>query len=227
MKKARLTVRLTAAMLTLSLLTIPAIAADPPASAVRVNSYKGNTLAVGERSGLMIGPSGTEYTVTSSDPDTVAVEQITGFWVAVAKSEGTANITAANRAGERGTLTLTVGSGAPAAPAVVDGPSPTEEPDVRQELVRLINQTRKANGVAELPVNEALMDAAQALSDQRYSWHHTQEECEAVIDSGYPYGFGINLTVFTGVAAEDAAQHAHENWLNSSGHFETMINHHR
>jgi len=67
------------------------------------------------------------------------------------------------------------------------------------------------------------MDAAQALSDQRYSWHHTQEECEAVIDSGYPYGFGINLTVFTGVAAEDAAQHAHENWLNSSGHFETMM----
>ena len=178
MKKARLTVRLTAAMLTLSLLTIPAIAADPPASAVRVNSYKGNTLAVGERSGLMIGPSGTEYTVTSSDPDTVAVEQVMGFWVAVAKAEGTASITAANRAGERGTLTLTVGSGAPAAPAVVDGPSPTEEPDVRQELVRLINQTRKANGVAELPVSEALMTAAQTLSDQRYTWHQTKEECE-------------------------------------------------
>ncbi len=123
MKKARLTVRLTAAMLTLSLLTIPAIAADSPASAVRVNSYKGNTLAVGERSGLMIGPSGTEYTVTSSDPDTVAVEQITGFWVAVAKSEGTANITAANRAGESGTLTLTVGSGAQH-PPVGTAPAP-------------------------------------------------------------------------------------------------------
>ena len=62
----------------------------------------------------MIGPSGTEYTVTSSAPDTVAVEQITGFWVAVAKSEGTANITAANRAGESGTLTLTIGTSAPA-----------------------------------------------------------------------------------------------------------------
>ena len=169
MKKAGLTARLTAAILALSLLPVPALAAAPPASAVRVSSYKGNTLAVGERSGLIIGPSGTEYTVTSSDPDTVAVEQITGFWVAVAKSEGTANITAANRAGERGTLTLTVGSGAPAAPAVVDGPSPTEEPDVRQELVRLINQTRKANGVAELPVSEALMTAAQTLSDQRYT----------------------------------------------------------
>ena len=221
MKKARLTVRLTAAMLTLSLLTIPAIAADPPASAVRVNSYKGNTLAVGERSGLMIGPSGTEYTVTSSDPDTVAVEQITGFWVAVAKSEGTANITAANRAGERGTLTLTVGSGAPAAPAVVDGPSPTEEPDVRQELVRLINQTRKANGVAELPVSEALMTAAQACSDRRYTWHHAAEEGQAAADAGYPYGFGDNLTVFTGT--DDAARRAVDNWINSPGHFETMI----
>ena len=131
-----------------------------------------------------------------------------GFWVAVAKAEGSAEITAANRAGESGTLTLTVGSGTPAAPSVVDGPSPTEEPDVRQELVRLINQTRKANGVAELPVSEALMTAAQALSDQRYTWHHTKEECEAVIASGYPYGFGINLTVFTGVATEDAAQPA-------------------
>ena len=221
MKKARLTVRLTAAMLTLSLLTVPAIAADPPASAVRVNSYKGNTLAVGERSGLMIGPSGTEYTVTSSDPDTVAVEQITGFWVAVAKSEGTANITAANRAGERGTLTLTVGSGAPAAPAVVDSPSPTEEPDVRQELVRLINQTRKANGVAELPVSEALMTAAQACSDRRYTWHHAAEEGQAAADAGYPYGFGDNLTVFTGT--DDAARRAVDNWINSPGHFETMI----
>ena len=226
MKKARLTVRLTAAMLTLSLLTIPAIAADPPASAVRVNSYKGNTLAVGERSGLMIGPSGTEYTVTSSDPDTVLVEQITGFWVAVAKAEGTAEITAANRAGESGTLTLTVGSGtsaAPTAPANDNSAGQPENLDVRQELIRLINQTRKANGVAELPVSEALMTAAQALSDQRYTWHHTKEECEAVIASGYPCGFGINLTVFTGVATEDTAQHAHDNWLNSPGHFETMI----
>ena len=43
-------------------------------------SYKGSTLEVGERSGLIIGPSGTDYTVTSSDPDTVAVEQVLTFW---------------------------------------------------------------------------------------------------------------------------------------------------
>ncbi len=39
-------------------------------------------------------------------------------------------------------------------------------------MIRLINQTRKANGVPELPVNDALMTAAQACSNQRYTWHH-------------------------------------------------------
>ena len=126
--------QLTAAILAFSLLPVTALAAALPASAVRVSSYKGNTLAVGERSGLIIGPSGTDYTVTSSDPDMVLVEQITGFWVAVAKAEGTAEITAANRAGESGTLTLTIRTSAPASG---DSASQTEEPDVRQELIQL------------------------------------------------------------------------------------------
>ncbi|MEY8232581.1 CAP domain-containing protein [Oscillospiraceae bacterium 50-16] len=216
----RFAATLACAALTIGL-TLPAQAAEAPP--IRVSSYKGNTLEIGERSGLIIGPSGTEYTVTSSDPDTAAVEQVMGFWVAVAKAEGNVEITAVNRAGESGTLALTVGSSTSSAPDTTDGPSPTEEPDVRQELIRLINQTRRANDVAELPVSEALMTAAQSLSDRHYTWHHTKEECEAVIDSGYPYGFGVNLTVFTGVATEDTAQHALENWLNSPGHFETMI----
>ena len=46
----------------------------------------------------------------------VAVEQVLTFWVAVAKAEGTAEITASNSAGERGSMTLTVGSAALAAP---------------------------------------------------------------------------------------------------------------
>ena len=33
----------------------------------------------------------------------------------------------------------------------------------------------------------------------------------------------VNLTVFTGAATENAAQHALENWISSPGHFETMI----
>ena len=219
--KKRTTVALTAAILATTL-AIPATAVET--SAIRVSSYKGSTLKVGERSGLIIGPSGADYTVTSSDPDTVAVEQVLTFWVAVAKAEGSAEITVFNSTGERGSLTLTVGSAAPAAPeapASGDSTSLTDNLEIRQEMIRLINQTRKANGVPELPVSEALMDAAQACSDRRYTWHHAPEESQAAVDAGYPYGFGSNLTVFTGTT--DAAQRAVDNWINSPGHFETMI----
>ena len=162
-------------------LTLPAATAEAPAKSIRISSYKGSTLEVGERSGLIIGPSGTDYTVTSSDPDTVAVEQVLTFWVAVAKAEGSAEITASNSAGESGTVTLTVGPATPDTPeAPADGNSVslTDNLEIRQEMIRLINQTRKANGVSELAINEALMNAAQ---------------------------------------------HAVDNWINSPGHFETMI----
>ncbi len=221
--KKRIAAALTAATLTIGL-TVPAAAAEAPNEPIRVSSYKGSTLEVGERSGLIIGPSGIDYTVTSSDPDTVAVEQVLTFWVAVAKGAGTAEITASNSAGECGSMTLTVGSAAPAAPkapASMDSASLTDNLEIRQEMIRLINQTRKANGVSELPVSEALMTAAQSCSDRRYTWHHAAEEGQAAADAGYPYGFGDNLTVFTGT--DDAARRAVDNWINSPGHFETMI----
>ena len=219
--KKRTTAALTATILATTL-AIPATAAEAPT--IRVSSYKGSSLEVGERSGLIIGPSGTNYTVTSSDPDMVAVEQVLTFWVAVAKAEGTAEITASNSAGERGSMTLTVGSAAlaaPEAPTIGDSASLVDNMAIRQEMIRLINQTRKANGVSELPVSEALMNAAQACSNQRYTWHHSPEESKAAVDAGYPYGFGDNLTVFTGT--DNAAQRAVDNWINSPGHFQTMI----
>ena len=109
--KKRIAAALTVATLSL-VLAVPAMAAEAPA--IRVSSYKGSTLEVGERSGIIIGPSGMDYSVTSSDPDTVAVEQVLTFWVAVAKTVGTAEITAFNSAGEHRSMTLTVGSVAPA-----------------------------------------------------------------------------------------------------------------
>ncbi len=221
--KKRISAALTAATLTIGL-TIPTMATETSRESIRVSSYKGSTLEVEERSGIIIGPSGTEYTVTSSDPDTVAVEQVLTFWVAVAKAEGTAEITASNSAGERRSVTLTVGSAAPITPEPPDsGDSSdlTENMEIRQEMIRLINQTRKDNGVSELSVNDALMNAAQACSNRRYTWHHAPEESQAAVDAGYPYGFGDNLTVFTGTA--NAAQRAVDNWINSPGHFQTMI----
>ena len=220
MKKCSTAV-LMAAILTAAL-AIPAIAVETPA--IRVSSYKGSTLEVGERSGLIIGPGGADYTVISSDPDTIAVEQVLTFWVAIAKAKGSAEITASNSTGECGSMTLTVSSTTPTIPETPsdgDSTSLTDNWEIRQEMIRLINQTRKANGGSELPVNEALMNAAQACSNRRYTWHHAPEEGQAAAEAGYPYGFGDNLTVFTGTA--DAAQHAVDNWINSPGHFETMI----
>ena len=219
--KKRSAAALTAAILATAL-TIPATATAAPAESIRISSYKGNILEVGERSGLIIGPSGTEYTIISSDPGTVAVEQVLTFWVAVAKAEGSAEITASNSAGEYGTVTLTVGTAVDPTPSVEDdNTSLTDYLEIRQEMIRLINQTRKDNGVPELPVSEALMNAAQACSNRRYTWHHSPEESKAAVDAGYPYGFGDNLTVFTGTA--DAAQHAVDNWINSPGHYATMM----
>ena len=214
--KKRIIATLTAVILTASL-AVSAAAAEAPA--IRVSSYKGSTLEVGARSGLIIGPSGTEYTVTSSNPDSVAVDQVLTFWVAVAKVEGTAEITASNSAGECGSMTLTVGSAAPAvpkAPATGDSAGLTDNLEIRQEMIRLINQTRKANEVSELSVSETLMNAAQVCSNRRYTWHHSSEESQAAVDAGYPYGFGSNLTVFTGTV--DAAQRAVDNWINSAAH---------
>ena len=219
--KKRIAATLTASILA-TVLAVPATATEVPT--IRVSSYKGSALEVGERSGLIIGPSGTDYSVTSSNPDTVAVEQVLTFWVAVAKGSGTAEITVSNSAGDRGSVTLTVGPATltmPEPPNSGDSVGLTDNLEIRQEMIRLINQTRKANGVLELTVNDALMNAAQTCSNRRYTWHHAPEEGQAAADAGYPYGFGDNLTVFTGTA--DAAQRAVDNWINSPGHFETMI----
>lgn len=85
----------------------------------------------------------------------------------------------------------------------------------------MINQTRKANGVPELPANEAPMNAAQACSNWRYTWHRSPEESKVAADAGCPCGFGDKFTVFTSTA--NAAQHAIDNWIKSPGHFQAMI----
>jgi len=217
--KKRVAMALTAGILAATL-TSPALAVEA-ADPIQVSSYKGSSLKAGDRSGLIIG--GTAQTVTSASPEIVTVENVGGYWVAVAKSDGTAVLTATSRSGETTSLTLTVGDPAPASGQIeAEAPAPvTELDEVRQEIIRLANEVRRENGAVELPVNDSLMAAAQTCSDRLYTWHHTREECEAVMVCGYPNGFGTNLTVFTGTA--DAAQHAVENWTGSPGHFQTMI----
>ena len=71
--KKRIAAALTATILSATL-AIPTMATETPT--IRVSSYKGSTLEMGERSGLIIGSSGTDCIVTSNDLDMVAVEQV-------------------------------------------------------------------------------------------------------------------------------------------------------
>ena len=180
--------------LAMALLANPALAAD---GGVRVGSYKGNVLEVGERSALVIGPSGLT------------------FWVAVAKAEGTAEIVVSD-GNNTGKLTLTV---SPAqVPAAIDL---NANMDIRLKMVQYINEVRRANGKAELPVNEALMNAAQDVSSQCVT-EHLPYDHKALVRYGWPHGGMYNLSVF-GADAEDIAQRAVTNWVNSPGHYETML----
>ena len=99
---------------------------------------------------------------------------------------------------------------------------PTIE-EIRQEMIRRINEVRRENVVSELTVNQSLMDAAQKCSAMLNTFHKNKEECLTVIACGYPHGFNCNLTAFTGVGMNRIAEKAVTNWANSPGHFETMI----
>ena len=190
-----------------------------------MGSYKGNTLSSGERSLLMIGTNaGTGFKVSSSAPSILALEQVSGNWVAVAKAPGTATVTITTVDGRQGTLTITVTSSG----ATSEYPSVSPEDlqanmEIREEIISLVNGVRRENGVSELTVNQSLMNAAQECASRRYTWHHTKEECEFALAYGYPYGFGGNLTVFTGASEKSAAKTAVENWVNSPDHFQSMI----
>lgn len=200
-----------------------------PAEAVRVSCYKDLPLTAGDGSGLMIYPSGIEYTVASSDPSVVAVEKVLGLWKVTAVSPGAAIITATSPDGRTGSVEVTVADGIRQA---ATGDAGSKDPntdltanmDIRQEMIRLINQTRRANGVGDLTVNGALMNAAQQCSTKMTREHDSEYECKTAMAYGYPHGFGSNLTWFTGSEyMENVARTAVNNWINSPGHYQAMI----
>nr|WP_325201404.1 CAP domain-containing protein [uncultured Oscillibacter sp.] len=206
--------KLAAGFLAAALLAAPAQAADPE---IRVGSYKGNELSAGERSALIIGPGGAAYTASSSDPEVVSVEQVLTFWVAVAKAEGSAEITVTDGSGGKGQLTLTVGEAPP--PAEIDL---SANMDIRLEMVEYINQARRENGRPELPIEESLMNAAQDVSARQVREHRPYDH-QALIRYGWPHAGMYNLTVFSPNAHPDIARKAVEDWVNSTGHLETLL----
>lgn len=193
-------------------------------SDITVGSYKGTSLQVGERSALIIRSAGSGYSVTSSEPSVLSVEQVSGHWVIQGKAPGAAIVTVTTPSGARGTLSVTVRSSDATGASAEDTSSELNaNMEVREEIIALVNQVRREHGLQELSADQSLMDAAQVCASRRYTWHHPKEECQLALDYGYPHGFGANLTVFTGTSAADAARTAVDNWAASPGHFQSMI----
>ncbi|MDY3018905.1 MAG: CAP domain-containing protein [Oscillospiraceae bacterium] len=118
-----------------------------------------------------------------------------------------------------------IDTGAPytgVAPAQKISTQPTDM-EIREEMIQRINEVRRKHGAPELAVDQSLMDAAQECSAQMFTSHHNQVECKTVAASGYPHGFGSNLTAFTVMEPEKIPQKAVANWENSPGHLATMI----
>ena len=134
---------------------------------LRLSSMKGTELTVGERSSILVSPIGTGCTAVSSNPAVVSLERVAGYWVVVPKAPGSATVTVSSLAGESGSLVFTVRSDA-SAPAEIDLNANME---MRLEMVRLVNQIRQEHGLMALPVNDALMNAAQDCSTQCFSKH--------------------------------------------------------
>ena len=116
------------------------------------------------------------------------------------------------------------------ADAPYTGASPVQEVSfqptdvkIREEMIQRINKVRRKYGAPVLTVSQALMDAAQECSSYLYTHHNNRAECETVATSGYPHGFGSNLTVFTVTDLERISEKAVANWENSPGHLATMI----
>ncbi len=193
---------------------------DAPAQSAgsfRVNSINGNTLKVGDRSSLITSPYGLECSAVSSNPEILSLEKVMGCWVAVSRAPGTATVTLTTQDGRTGSTSFTV---LPNSEPAVDLNANME---IRLETIRLINEVRRENGVAELPINDALMNAAQTISSKKYTTHHSQEEVLTARSFDYPYGFKSNLTKFAIMDSANIAHQAVDNWINSPGHFQAMI----
>lgn len=102
--------------------------------------------------------------------------------------------------------------------------------EIRNEIVRLTNEVRRQNGVAELPTDDAMMRAAQAAAEEYLrtgsyvNGHDVKMEAEKLRAEGINYSGGSNLLSGGYLGEENQyAQHAVDRWVNSPGHFRAMI----
>ncbi len=200
----------------------PAKADPQPVTALQgtlqARSMKGTELKVGQRSSILVSHAGTNCAAISSNPAVASLEQVAGYWVVAAQAPGSATITVTGPAGESGSLDFTVKADA-SAPTEVDL---NANLDIRREIIRLVNGVRQEHGLAALPVNDALMNAAQDVSAQCIP-EHRRYDCEILPKYGWPHGTMYNLVTMGLDDFDNAAQVAVDAWVNSPGHLQTML----
>ena len=100
-----------------------------------------------------------------------------------------------------------------------------EEKTISHEMVDLINELRRENGLNELSISDALMAAAQERAEicarRRNIEHDKNLTTELLEKHGYAGGVGCNLgsTSWTDAPATELAAM----FKNSPGHFRTML----
>ena len=82
-------------------------------ASIRVGSSKGSTLKEGVTSTLIIAPSRSDYTVTSSNPAVAHVAEVLGHWTVNTKAPGATVITVTAPDGKTGSVSITVEPSAP------------------------------------------------------------------------------------------------------------------
>lgn len=199
--------------------------------------YPGDTIEVGDLAFIAIGSepyganvaAGVTYTVTCSDPSMVKIYRDGSLsWDEVCYSvkglkAGTATLTAVGSDGFRGSVTITI-KGDEEKP-IDPGSSNIDWGDfaeMKQEIVKLINEERARVGLNELEVSAKVMQAAQIRAD----------ECTVLFDHTRPDGSGYG-TVFKEVGLATGgreniaegfttAQRVVSAWIASPGHYDAL-----
>lgn len=124
------------------------------------------------------------------------------------------------------TLNITVSGEAEATPS--SGPDLDANLAARNEIVRLTNEIRAENGLPALEINDAMMDAAQEAAVEyttrlsNWNGHDGKMEAEMLRKHGINYAGGSNIAREF-CSNENVAASAIDSWVNSPGHFNTII----
>lgn len=111
-------------------------------------------------------------------------------------------------------------------PAVTTKP-PAAMQGVEQQVVALVNQARRQNGLGELSVNDKLADVARIkaedMATNRY-FSHTSPTYGSPFDMMKRFGISYRTAGENIAMGQTTAQQVFDGWMNSPGHRANILN---